>query len=367
MLLFPIAVHNRAAHQIWIVEPRCVVLHAGCPKKSNPNQRIFDRRVHGNLGKGPSPHLADSTRGDLGYRIWKFNFFLSLVLVSMNVSCVKQNSVDGVFCNHGSNVFEVGSPSPFGNVAPNNYNLEGSPRGYQLGTNPLGLFVTQSIFGKGVAIPLIVRDNVMDVSPIKTVINSVGVPGVAFGSGWVGPQGIPCPQGFLLPELISGGIGTSVIVVVPHGIDGRVADKISKMGLGALLIVPIPIAIEIHAPNIIHVKAVLEINRVARQDGKIGIIFGSFGIDRWNGLPSFLERLFAPIHARGQDILKGYTLIVAGQCQCRCRCRLEGSTSNHLIQNSHFVSILSVWFQVCQRDHHRIVFFAVGLRFVDCP
>mmetsp|Transcript_14113 Transcript_14113/g.29195 ORF Transcript_14113/g.29195 Transcript_14113/m.29195 type:complete len:211 (+) Transcript_14113:927-1559(+) len=201
----------------------------------------------------------------------------------------------------------------------------------------------------------------MDISPIKAVIDSVCVPGVAFGSGRVGPQGVPGPQGFLLPKLISGGIGTSVIVVVPQRIDGRVADKIGKMGLGALLVVPIPIAIEIHAPNTIHVKAVLEINRVARQNGKIGIIFGSIGIDRWNGLPSFLQRLFAPIHARGHDILKGYTLIVAG----RCRCRLEGPASYHLIQNSHFISIFSAWFQVCQRDHHRIVLFVVGLCLVD--
>jgi len=87
--------------------------------------------------------------------------------------------------------------------------------------------------------------------------------GAAFERARVGPQEFPGPEGFLLADLVLAGIYGSVVVVVPHRANGRIADTAGKMGLGPLLAIPVPVAIEPDAQFLVDVDSLLEIDGFA--------------------------------------------------------------------------------------------------------
>jgi len=114
-------------------------------------------------------------------------------------------------------------------------------------------------------------------------------------------------------------------VVVPCGIHGCVPNEISKMGFGPLLLVAVPQSVESYTVSVVvDVDVFLHVNRVAGQNGKVGVSLVLFllsvvhvsvqvstesvGMIRVNNIGNFfpngLDGMLASIHAGGQNVIE---------------------------------------------------------------
>mmetsp|Transcript_24336 Transcript_24336/g.67362 ORF Transcript_24336/g.67362 Transcript_24336/m.67362 type:complete len:281 (+) Transcript_24336:170-1012(+) len=195
VFLVPVHFLDGAAPQVGIVGPHSAVtqLHRGRPVKPGREHRIVpESGVHRHVHKGPPPDLCNPAGGDLCDGVGKTSCIGALVLVPVDVARVKQDPVDLVIPNNGANVDEIGRPAPLHNVAAHDNYLEGPPRIQELRPDPRGLLRPESVAHGGVPVPVVVRDDKVDVSPVERVVDtSALVPTINITTNTV-PIGTTC-------------------------------------------------------------------------------------------------------------------------------------------------------------------------------
>jgi len=184
MFLVAIGVLDGAATEVRIVDPLGVAVtvlvefnfRRRGPVKIGGEQGIVPLgSVDGNSDKGPPPDFGNPAGGDLRDRIGEAIVFEALVFVPVNVPGVEQDAVDLVETNNFTNVVEIGRPTPLHNIAANDNDFEGSLGIHKLGSNPLGLYWTETVSQFFVAVPVVVSDDKVDISPIKTVVDAITI------------------------------------------------------------------------------------------------------------------------------------------------------------------------------------------------
>mmetsp|Transcript_13807 Transcript_13807/g.32226 ORF Transcript_13807/g.32226 Transcript_13807/m.32226 type:complete len:399 (+) Transcript_13807:342-1538(+) len=340
VLLVAVDADDRGTPQVGIVGPRRVLRGRRRPVEPRLQKGILSGRIGVQMRVRSPPDLGDSARGDLGDWVRKDPGVVhALVLVLVNVARVEEDTVDGVVYHHFPNVLEVGRPVALHNVASDDNDLEGSLGVDQLVRQPLGLFLSESVAPGGIPVPVVVRNDEVDIAPVIRKVHPVVLVGVA-SIPRIGPQALPGSQGIGLALLVAIGVVGSVFVVVPRCVRRRAAQKLGKVRLPPLLQVAEPNPVELDPVLARHVNALLQIDRVARQHGKMGVFSNAARLRVVPGdlRPHRLTFVLPVVHARGQNVVE------FGRLKGHRRCP-EGSLADSMAVDVHAVLVEGVGLQ----------------------